>query len=93
MQEVYLESYRDNRSESAGLHGLREQLTEAKEGPLAAGEWKERYMCLKEEEGKGAVYSRKSVPEERRGEEGEDKGKRAVSFLLKGSICFPKAET
>lgn len=35
MQAVYLESYIHNRSESAGLHGLREQLTEAKEGSLA----------------------------------------------------------
>ena len=34
MQEVYLESHRGKSSEPAGLHGLRKQVTEAKEGPL-----------------------------------------------------------
>ena len=41
-------------------------LQRQKKGLWHLGEWKKRYMCLKEDEGEGVVYSRKRVPGERR---------------------------
>lgn len=44
--KVYLESYRGNRSEPAGLPGLRKHVAEAKEGPLELRRKKGKGNCL-----------------------------------------------
>ena len=56
--KVYLENYRGSRSEPAGLRRLRNQVTEAKEGPSELGrETGEGKAPLGKNRGKGKAHT------------------------------------